>query len=133
MPDATTNALKKASKGLHYQSETDAPFQTFRWGQAEGRLTKRKVLELGKHDPGSSVEEFRLDDSFQDLTQKQDWHGEEEKEDVERFRTLLQTIREPLSGGGEDLQGGRGQKRVYIVGKTREGGWAGLKTTAVEK
>ncbi len=111
MPDATTNALKKASKGLHYQTETDAPFQTFRWGQAEGRLTKRKILELGKHDPGRPVEEVSLDDFFEDLTREQDWHGEEEKEDVERFPALLGAIREHLSGA-KVFQVGEAQKRV---------------------
>ena len=125
------NALRKASKGLHYQSETDAPFTTFRWGKAGGRLTKRKVLELGEHDPGSPVEEGSLDDFFGDLTQEQDWHGEEEKEDLQRYRALLKAIREHLSRG-KVFKVGEAQKRAYIVGKTKEGDWAGLKTTAVE-
>jgi hypothetical protein len=131
MPDATAAALRKASQGLHYPSETDAPFQTFRWGKAEGRLTKKKVLQLGKHDPDSPVEEVNLEDFFQDLTREQDWHGEEEKEDVQRYRALLEALREHLSGA-KVFKVGQAQKRVYIVGKTKEGDWAGLKTTAVE-
>ena len=125
------SALKKASKGLLYQSESDEPFKAFGWGKAEGRLTKKKILELSKHDPDSPVDEVSLDDFFQDLTQEQDWHGEEEKADVEKYQTLLKAIREQLSGV-KVFKVGDTEKDIYIVGKTKEGDWVGLKTTAVE-
>ena len=41
-------ALEKASAGLLYQSETDEPFESFVWKQADGVLTKDKLLKRAK-------------------------------------------------------------------------------------
>jgi len=79
MPSAAVNALKKASKGLLYTSESDEPFAVFTWGKAEGSLTPDKARALAKHDADDPVEEVSLADLFKDLTEEQDWHGKKEK------------------------------------------------------
>jgi len=38
-----------------------------------------------------------MKDFFQDLTEEQDWHGEEEKAAMARYKKLLEVIRQPLS------------------------------------
>jgi len=131
MSHATVEALKKASKGLLYQSETDAPFEVFTWRGGKNGLSKKKVLELGKHDAGAPVEEESLDDFFGELTKEEDWHGPEEKADAKKYQSLLKAVKEHLSGA-KVFKVGEREKAVYIVGKTPEGDWAGLKTKAVE-
>ncbi len=39
MPNSAINALKRATKGLVFMSETDALFRTFTWKDGEGPLT----------------------------------------------------------------------------------------------
>lgn len=123
-------ALKKASQGLSYMSEKDAPFGTFSW-KAEGKLTRKKVLELGKHPADSAVEEVKLAPFFAGLTKDQDWHGTQEKAAVEKYRHLLQAIQDNL----EDVKVfkvGQARKTVYIVGSDKDGNWTGLTTQALE-
>jgi hypothetical protein len=130
MPDTAIDALKQATKGLKYQSESDAPFKTFVW-KDRGRLTKQKVLELSGHQPGTPIEEVKLADFFADLTEEQDWHGADEKKTVERYKNLLKTIKDNLSGA-KVYKVGDVNRDIYIVGKTPAGDWAGVQTKAVE-
>jgi hypothetical protein len=123
-------ALKEASEGLLYQSETDEPFTTFKW-KADGELTKEKVLKRTRKGAKTPVEEVSLDDFFADLTAEQDWHGEEEKAAVEQYRKLLEATKKNLTGA-KVFKVVQRKVAVFIVGKTDEGDWAGLKTTAVE-
>ncbi len=131
MTNAAVEALKRASKGLTYESETDAPFEVFTWKGGKDVLSKKKVLELGKHDAGAAVEEESLDDFFGDLTKQEDWHGPEEKAAAKKYQSLLKAVRDNLSDA-KVFKVGETEKAVYVVGKTKDGNWAGLKTKAVE-
>jgi Nuclease A inhibitor-like protein len=124
-------ALTTASRGLLYPSESDEPFTTFTWKEAEGELTKEKLLKRAHKPVSSRVQEVPLQDFFRDLTTAQDWHGEAEKATVEKYRNLLEVIRQNLSGV-KVFKVGATKVEVFIVGKTDEAGWAGLTTTAVE-
>ena len=117
-------ALKNASKGLLYPSETDAPFEPFSWGKADGDLTPEKVARLAGASAGATVEEQSLADFFKDLTA-------DGAEHAEAFRKLQQAIGERLSGA-RVFRVGRVNIDVYIVGRTADGEWAGLKTQSVE-
>lgn len=132
MADDSLSALKKASQGLTYESETDAAWEAFAWKQAEGVPAKAKLLQLGGHGKGEPVEQMSLDEFFGDLVKEQGWHGKAEQETARKYRALLSVIRERLGGAKVFKVGDGPQKTVYVVGKTKEGGWAGLKTNAVE-
>ena len=124
----TSAALKKATRGLLYPSESDAPFQTIQWKGSEGPLTKQTVLKLGKHPASARVEQVSLDDFFEELT------GEDsgaDPEDAAKFQALRQVIEGQLSGV-KVFRVGETKVTIYIVGKTRDGDLAGLKTTSVE-
>jgi hypothetical protein len=54
------------------------------------------------------------------------------KEDRPQFDKLLQVLREQLSGVTVYKLGDEAEKAVYVVGKTADGQWAGVKTTVVE-
>jgi hypothetical protein len=124
-------ALTTASQGLLYPSESDEPFTTFTWKEVEGELSKAKLLKRARKPASSPVQEVPLQDFFKSLTTEQDWHGEEEKAAVEQYRNLLAVIEQNLSDV-KVLKVGATKISVFIVGKTDEGDWAGLKTTAVE-
>ncbi len=52
--------------------------------------------------------------------------------DEEKFEKLARVLQKQLSGVKVYKIGDEAEKQVYIVGKTPDGKWAGLKTTVVE-
>jgi len=105
--DPVLDALRRASKGLRYTSETDAPLQAFVWKE-------RKEL--------TGAEETTLDSFFRAVP----------SEDKARFQKLAQVLKEQLSDIKVYKVGEEAEKEVYIVGKTKDGRWAGAKTSVVE-
>jgi hypothetical protein len=118
----TVEALRKAARGLLLPSETDAPLKPFLWEGAGGKLSKDRVRELAGAEEGASVEETSLDDLFQAVPD----------EDRPQFEKLAEAIRGQLSGVKVYKVGDEAEREVYIVGKTSDGQWAGLKTRVVE-
>jgi len=114
-------ALQKAAKGLIYTSETDAPLEAFFW-QDSKPLTRKHLLELAGAEAGTAVEEETLDDFLYAVP----------PEDKPAFDKLAETIKEQVSEVKVYKIGDEAEKQAYIVGKTSEGQWAGLKTTVVE-
>jgi hypothetical protein len=127
----TVKALEQVAGGLTYQSETDAPWTAFAWPAAKGDPTAAAVRQLGKHKPNAPAEEKSLDDFFAPLVGDQDWYGDEERATAAKYRALLDAVKRYLKNPKVVRVGGR-KKVVYLVGTANEGGWAGLKTTAVE-
>jgi hypothetical protein len=111
-------------------SESDYPFEVFQWVGQEP-LTAETVIQRTGHTPDTPVEVVPLDDFFQNVTQEEDWHNDEEKETVKRYQALVDTLKQNLS----DIQVyrlGTVVLDVYIVGKTPSGDLAGLSTKVVE-
>jgi hypothetical protein len=127
----TVKALEQAADGLSYQSETDAPWTAFAWPSATGAPTGAAVRQMGKHKTSAPVDEQGLDEFFAPLVGEQDWYGDEERATAAKYRALLDAVKRYLKGAKVVRVGGR-KKAVYVVGTASEGGWAGLKTTAVE-
>jgi histidine triad (HIT) family protein len=119
--DETLEALKSAARGLRMPSETDAPFEVFAWEDA-GKLTPDLVLRLTGEDKGTAVEESSLDELFATVP----------SEDKARFQKLRQALREQLGGVRVYKVGDEAERLVYVVGKAKDGRWAGLKTAVVE-
>jgi len=114
-------ALKKASKGLLWPSESDAPLEPFVWTGGD-KLTPERVAELAGAEEGTEVEEATLASLLKTIP----------PEDKARFDPLLKTLKEQLAGVKVYKVGDEAERDVYIVGKTRDGQWAGLKTSVVE-
>jgi hypothetical protein len=117
----TLDALKKASKGLLWPSESDAPLEPFVWQDGD-KLTHEKLLQLAGAEEGTGVEETTLAAILRTIS----------PEDKAQFDPLVKMLKEQLSGVKVYKIGDEPEKEVYIVGKTKDGGWAGLKTTVVE-
>jgi hypothetical protein len=128
---ATAAALQQAAAGLTYPSETDAPWVAFAWPTAQGEPTAAGVLKLGRPRSKAPVVEQSVDEFFAPLVQEQPWYGEEEKADAAKYQALLEAVKRLLTNPKVFKVGSR-KLTVYVVGQAKEGGWAGLKTTAVE-
>ena len=124
------SALKTASQGLLFPSETDAPFEAFDWPGEQGKPDKARVLELAGLPPGTPVRVKGLDAFFKDATTEQDWHDDQEKAEVQKFKQLVQTLKESLADVKVFLAGGA-ESDAYVVGRA-EAGWAGMKTKVVQ-
>lgn len=127
----TTATLQGAVDGLLYQSETDAPWKAFAWPKAQGTPTPEEVRRQGRHKPDAPVEERAVDEFLTPLGEEQDWYGDPEKADAAKYRGLLEIVKQRLKNAKVVKIGAR-KRAVYILGEAAEGGWAGLKTTAVE-
>jgi hypothetical protein len=130
MKSGGIEALKKASAGLLFPSETDAPFEPVEWPSEQGKPDKARVLELAGLPPDTTVKTKSLDAFFKDATQEEAWHDDQEKAEVQRFKQLVRAIKDNLSDVKVFLAGGA-EADAYIVGRT-EAGWAGLKTKVVQ-
>jgi hypothetical protein len=128
---AVVEALKTASAGLLYQSETDAPFEVVLWEGEQGKPDKARVLELAGLPPSTPAKTKGLDSFFKDAVKQESWHDNEEKAEVQRFKQLVETLKENLSDVKVFLVGGGPESEVFIVGRT-ESGWVGLKTKVVQ-
>ena len=85
---------------------------------------------MGKSE-GDKVDEISVEEFFDDPTQDQDWHDEAAKQAVQRYRDLLAVLKQHLT----DIKVFRiGEVRIeiYVLGRTADGDWAGIKTNAVE-
>ncbi len=118
---AAVEALRDASKGLQMPSESDAPFEAFAWDDG-GDLTRDRLLTLARQPEGTAVEESSLGDLFATVP----------SEDRGKFQKLRQAIEGQLTGAKVYKIGDEAERAVYIVGKAKDGHWAGLKTTVVE-
>ena len=121
--------LLKATDGLLMPSESEYPFEAFRWS-GENELTDQKLLQLTSHPADSPVETVALDYLFRNVAYEKEWHDEVQKANVSKFQNLVSTLEKNLTDikvyrvGTIDID-------VYIVGKN-EGELAGLSTKVVE-
>ncbi|WP_315787657.1 nuclease A inhibitor family protein [Fischerella sp. JS2] len=124
--------LKEAADGLLMPSESEFPFESVYWQITQQEpITYTKILEFTDHPLDVPVEVVDLDYFFRNVAVEQEWHDEQQKEDVKKYQKLVETIKSNLS----DVQVyrvGRINIDVYIVGKTQSGNLAGLSTKLVE-
>jgi histidine triad (HIT) family protein len=119
--DLVLDALRVASKGLMFPSESEAPLEPFAWAGTD-KLTKAQVAKLAGAETGTAVEQGTLADLLRTVP----------REDQPQFQALQKVLTEQLSGLQVYKVGDEAEREVYIVGKTPDGRWAGLKTTVVE-
>jgi hypothetical protein len=124
MPSAALTALQKASAGLLYPSDADEPFEAFSWGKAGGDLVPAVVQKFAGLGSGEAIKQVALGDFFKNLTS-------DDCDDAEKYKALLKVVNEQLSGV-RVFRFGDVEVEIYLVGKTKDGEWAGLKTKSVE-
>lgn len=112
--------LRQAIDGLTYPSESDEPFDVFRW-DATGAARDQVAAHAGN---GRKIEAVPVDAFFSQL---------DDADDAERFRALRRVLESTL----KDLQifrapGADAEVDVFLVGRLPSGNWAGLHTRSVE-
>ena len=114
--------LKKATQGLLFISETEAKFTPFVW-QIDGAMNVEQVFRNAEYDyeAGTPTEKMSLADFFRAVP----------PEDAPKYDSLTAVLKEQLADL-EVYKIGAAEKDVYIVGRTKDGLWAGLTTTVVE-
>src|SRR4029079_11839492 len=94
MPAKKTNpvlaALKKATAGLLYTSETESKVTPFVWDDVEGDISGERLLKEGEYDyaPGAPVAETTPERFFRTVP----------PEDREKFDRLARALNERLTG-----------------------------------
>src|SRR3954452_16616985 len=122
--------LKKAIRGLLYPSETDAKLQVFVWRE-EAPFTPEALLASAGLDATTPVETTDLATFMQPVTTPHDWDGPAEQKQERRFTALRALLEASLS----DIKVywvGKINIDVYVVGKTTDGTYTGVKTKMVE-
>ena len=122
--------IERASDGLVYISETDAPVQAFS-GRPTDTLTREIILEQTKGKAGDPVEEVSFDAFFDRLTAIKDWFGARERARAEKFLSLQKLLKENLREP-KVFRIGKIQIDIYAVGIDKDGYLMGVKTKAVE-
>lgn len=131
--DELFSVLKAASEGLFYISETDAGFEAFVWetDKPVNDVSMESVLKFAGEKPDAKTAEKTLDEFFKQPTEMQDWFGDEEKAQVEKYLKLKDLLATKLKNA-KVFKVGDVQINIYIVGIDGEGNLAGVKTKAVE-
>jgi hypothetical protein len=114
--------IRQACEGLEYPSESDTPFDLFKWPAAGAGTAREQVVAHG--GTGRKIEEVTADDFFAELV---------EGDDGDRFRRLRATLESHL----KDLKifrvgGGEVKVDVYLVGRLASGALGGVHTRSVE-
>ncbi|MEH2449943.1 nuclease A inhibitor family protein [Nostoc sp.] len=121
--------LKEASTGLLMMSESDYPFEVVQW-EGAAPATQEKILQLtGSQD--LPIEVVDLDYLFRNCAFEQEWHNELQKKDVQKFKTLVQTLKDNISDISV-YRVGKINIDAYIIGQTKDGDLAGVVTKLVE-
>ena len=117
--DRVLRLLAEACEGLTYISETDAAVEPIVLPASDGEPFGRRAERSGE-------EEF-----FDRLTREREWHGPDERERSRAFARLRGTMHENLT----DItvyRVGEIRIEIYVLGRTRDGTIAGVRTRAVE-
>ena len=115
-------AIREASQGLEYPSESDTPFDAFHWEAKPGQSLEQLIAAHAS--AGRRIDEVSTDAFFKPLDQT---------DDAEQYRALrkvleinllrLQTFRVGVDEVEVD---------VYLLGPAKCGGIIGLHTTSIE-
>lgn len=113
--------LKAAAKGLLFPSETDAPLEAFAWPGADGPPDEKVVRANANVGADAPVEQLTIAELTRGIP-------DESRRD---FLPLFAVFAHHLSGVTV-FKVGEVNIDVYIVGRTTDGQYAGVKTHAVE-
>ncbi len=122
--------LAAAVAGLWFMSESDYPFEVFRWdGSVE--VTPQFLRQISGQRPDAPVAVKSVDEFFSSAMPEASWKVDEEMATAGRYKSLRQTLEENLADM-RIYKLGEINMPVYIVGKSDAGSWIGLSTRAVE-
>ncbi|NEP63270.1 MAG: hypothetical protein F6K31_41265 [Symploca sp. SIO2G7] len=117
--------LKDAIAGLYWISATDEQWEVLTLGEEP---TAEAIAKLSGETP---VKTRDFGEFFLNVTIEQDWHGEEDKADVQRYKALVKLLQESLQQI-TIYAVGEVEMDIFVTGRTESGQWIALKTMEVE-
>jgi hypothetical protein len=121
--------LREATRGLTFMSESDYPFEVFKWDVKEP--TPEFLRGLTKEGTDAPVETTTLADFFRVAASEAEWKNKELLAAAKKFQALQKL----LEGNLKDLKVfrvGAVNIPVYIAGRAPSGKWLGVSTRVVE-
>ena len=121
--------MREATRGLTFMSESDYPFEVFKWDAKEP--TPEFMRGLTKEAADAPVETTTLSNFFRVAASDAEWKNKELLAAAKKFRALQKLLEENL----KDLKVyrvGSVNIPVYIVGRAPSGRWLGVSTRVVE-
>ena len=119
-------------KDLFYPSESDEPIEWFKFNvNVKNELTVSDLEFYLGYPPSAKVEEISTDLFWAPLLAVEEWYGDEERTQVEVFKSLKQLLETNLSYL-KAFRVGQIEIDLYLVGQLNEKEWGGLKTLLVE-
>jgi Nuclease A inhibitor-like protein len=128
--DKLAESIKNAAEGLYYVSETDAEIKPF-IGQTSQTVTPEEILKQTDNSVNSVVEQIDFSNFFSRLTKIQDWFGDEEKANANKFVRLKEVLENNLREL-KVFKVGKIRLDIYAVGLDENDKLLGIKTKAVE-
>jgi len=131
MTQTAMTDLQAAINGLTFPSESDEPFQVVTLGKSDAPLTDDKLLGMTQQPRQARLERVDAGPFFGRLTIPQQNLGQVDPEMARRYSKLLEVLNTHLT----DIQVvkfGQGEVAIYILGRTKDGQYAGVRTAATE-
>ena len=122
--------IARASKGLNFVSENDAPVVPS-FAEQPGESVRRAVKKAAGDPPEELIEETDAKRFFDRLTRDRAWYNASQKKNAAGFKRLQKLLEEELS----DLKVfriGNVKLKIYIVDVDPDGNLAGVLTEAIE-
>ncbi|AXE16342.1 nuclease [Runella rosea] len=119
-------------KNLFYPSESDEPIEWFKFNAnvKEGLTVSDLEFFLG-YPPSVKAEEIPTENFWEPLLAVEEWYGDEERAQVENFKSVKQLLETNLNHL-KAFRVGQIEIDLYLVGQLNEKEWGGLKTLLVE-
>jgi len=130
--DPLVESIARACQGLVVTSETDSDVSPVVFSAPRGTsINCEVVLALVGSGPATRCDEVPLGEFFEPLGRRRDWHDRQDAEMAQGFRRLERLLRRRLDEPRVFRIGDRSIE-VLVLGRTRDGRIAGVRTSAVE-
>ncbi|MCP1385617.1 nuclease A inhibitor family protein [Runella salmonicolor] len=119
-------------KNLFYPSESDEPIEWIKFNvNVKDGLTVSDLEFFLGCPPSVKAEEIPTDNFWAPLLAVEEWYGDEERAQVENFKSVKQLLETNLNHL-KAFRVGQIEIDLYLVGQLNEKEWGGLKTLLVE-
>lgn len=122
--------LRERTRGLLFMSESDYPFEVFRWEGVEV-VSPEYLRRIAGLDSAAPVQERTVADFFRVAAGEQEWKGAAEIASAKKYQSLVRLLEENLREV-KVFRVGAVNISVYVVGRSSEGNWLGISTRVVE-
>lgn len=127
-----TTEVTHLIKDLLYPSESDEPIEWFSFNaNVKEDLSPADVEFYLGYPPSAKSEEIPVENFWGPLLTVEEWYGDDERAQVERFQSAKRLLETNLKKT-RAFRVGQIEIDLYLIGQLNEKEWGGLKTKLVE-